>query len=214
MSRALLITIHRRTIACDATVPAPVGRHGGSAGRQYRTLSCILWAVAALPASAGFAQQRPALERAMTILRADLSALPPTVDSMTGHDINGKPVSFTRTTADSNFTVSPQTCVLSFHTKITVNGRIVRDAEDRVPISQASMFDLTDSRLLYDQIPAMKGIHEVPRQFLLRLLSDSGSFSYSFTDARAAARKWAELATVFQLCTTASDGTAAADPPD
>lgn len=181
--------------------------------QAFRALSRVLFVAAALQTSVGFAQPPSALERAMTLLRTDLSALPPTVESINGRDVDGKPVSSTSTTAYSNFAVSPQTCALSFHTKITVNGRVVRDAEDSVPISRAYTFDLTDSQLLDDQIPAMKNVREVPRQFLLRLLSFSGSYSYSFTDVRVAARVWADFATVFQLCTAASDGAAAVDPP-
>jgi len=122
---------------------------------------------------------------------------------MVGRDVNGNPVSSTRAVAYSDFAVSSQTCTISFHTKITANDRVVRDAEDHVPLTRLTMFDLTDSQLLDDQIPALKNIREVPRQLLLRVLSDSGGFSFYFRDVHSAARIWAEFATVFQLCSPA-----------
>jgi hypothetical protein len=141
-----------------------------------------------------------ALERAMKVVATDLAGLMPMTVTAVGHDASGKEVTLVLLNRYSNFRVAPATCTFSYHLKIESNGRVVRDADDSIAVRNATMFDLADTQLMYDQLPGLKGFHVVPRLFMLRLLSPSGSIVYSFRDPVSAARVWGELATVLQMC--------------
>lgn len=174
-------------------------------GRAIRPagLALALCSLTVLRCPSVFAHQPSKLDRAMDMLRADLSALPATAERVVGHYASGAPLTYSSNTTYSNFTASTQTCTLVFHVRITVNGHVVRDADESLPLLRVTMFDLTDSQLLIEQSSGLKNVRALPRQFTLRLHSDSGNFNYSFGDAAVAARVWREFATVFQLCTAA-----------
>ena len=141
-----------------------------------------------------------ALERAMKVLETDLNSLPPTTESLIGRDASGKDSSLTETQNYSSFVVSPRTCVISFHIRITYNGRVVTDEDERVAIKDPTIFDLNEAQLFYHGIPNLKSFRVEPQHFTLRLHGSSGAFNYHFRDVHTAARVWAEMASVFQMC--------------